>query len=68
MLNPEEREALIDLIVNVDEVIADLTPEQRKRAEKNQAKIYGNYHALLGGIGGENEKVSADELDGRPER
>ena len=46
-----ERELLIQLLVNVDEITDMLTPDQLKLANKSIRKIYGNYHNLLEGVG-----------------
>jgi hypothetical protein len=50
MLTKPEKELLIQIMANIDDIKKTLTPEQKKYCEKCFQKINGNYHNLLEGV------------------
>lgn len=49
-MNKAERELLVQMIVNLDEVVQDLGREQRERVKPSLTKIYANYYNLMEGV------------------
>lgn len=49
-LNPRERELVIQILANVDDIVKELTEEQRKKLERCLNRIYGNCRNLLDGV------------------
>lgn len=45
-----EKELLIQMLTNIDEVVNILTKEQRQEVQRSINKIYGCYHNLLEGV------------------
>ncbi len=49
-MNKAEKELLIQIITNIDDLIKELTATQYLKFRKNINKIKGNYHNLLEGV------------------
>jgi len=45
-----EKELLIEMMANIDDIVQLLTPEQKEKARRCTNKIQGNYNNLLEGV------------------
>lgn len=49
-MTKRERTALIQLMSNVDDIVAALPIDKRELLDKSIQKAYSNYHSLLEGL------------------
>lgn len=49
-MTENEKELVIEMMANIDDIIAILTPEQKEKVRKCTNKINGNYNNLLEGV------------------
>ena len=49
-MTEKERELLVEIMVNVDDVKRELTKGQKEKVKKCFLKIYGNFHNLMDGV------------------
>jgi len=50
MINKNEKEILIQMMANIDDIKGVMTEDQRERCKRCFERIGGNYHALLEGL------------------
>lgn len=49
-MSPAEKELLIQMLANVDDVVAVLSDDQKETVKKSTQKIYANYYNLMEGV------------------